>query len=65
MIEKAELGTFIAILEDKVDAVEKLDSMETEDVVETNEAVVAPVRLIFLSTWTAQRIMSHREYGAS
>ena len=39
--------------------------METEDVVETNEAVVAPVRLIFLSTWTAQRIMSHREYGAS
>ena len=39
--------------------------METEDVVETNEAVVAPVRLIFLSTWTAQRIIPHYKYGAS
>ena len=65
MIEKAELGTFIAILEDEVDAVEKLDSMETEDVVETNEAVVATVRLIFLSTWTAQILISQTKYGAS
>ena len=63
VIEKAELGTFMDLVQYEVDAVESVQKVEAEDVVDSEEAGVAHVRYIFLSTWTAQRLISHRNYG--
>ena len=65
MLEKAELFTFMALVEVEVDIVESVDRVEAEDKVEAEEAAVAPKRLIFLSTWIVQIIMFHRIYGVS
>ena len=39
--------------------------VNSKDVVESNSAVVAPIRLIFLSILTAQILMSHKKDGAN
>ena len=44
MIEKAELGTFMFLVEYEVDSVELVETVEAEDLVEAEEAVVAHVR---------------------
>ena len=65
MLENSELGTFMALVEDEVEAVVALDPVEIEDTIEDKEAVVKPVILIFLSMWTTPRLMSHSNNGAS
>ena len=48
-----------------MNTVEAVDMVSTEDAVDAEEAVVAPVRLVFISTWTVQRLMFYRRYRAS
>ena len=65
MLEKSELGTSVVLVEFEVGEVEAVDVVGVEDAVESKEAVMAPVRFIFLSMWTSQIIMFHRRYGIS
>ena len=44
VIEKAELGTFMDLVQYEVDAVESVEKVEAEDVVDSEEAGVAHVR---------------------
>ena len=48
-----------------MDTVEEVDMVESEYALEAKEEVVVPIRLIFISKWTAQRLMFHKRYGAS
>ena len=62
MLEKAELGIFVTLVEEEVVLV---DADEAKEMLDSKDFSVAPVRLVFLSTWTARKLVSNRKYGPS